>query len=47
VDSNEKVTAGAHFDGKDTLANAANDQGYITSARPTSPALAAQSGLVF
>ena len=46
VDSNEKVTAGAHLMAKDTLANAANDQGYITSAA-YSPCLGSSIGIGF
>ena len=46
VDSEDKVTAGAHLMAKDSVANAANDQGYITSAA-YSPWLGSSIGIGF
>ena len=46
VNSEDKVTAGAHLMAKDSVANAANDQGYITSAA-YSPWLGSSIGIGF
>ena len=46
VNSGDKVTAGAHLMSKDSIANAANDQGYITSAA-YSPNLGSSIGIGF
>ena len=46
VNSGDKVTAGAHLMSKDSIANAANDQGYITSAA-YSPSLGSSIGIGF
>ncbi|MGY9010672.1 MAG: aminomethyltransferase family protein, partial [Rhodobacterales bacterium] len=46
VNSGDKVTAGAHLMSKDIIANATNDQGYITSAA-YSPNLGSSIGIGF